>query len=302
VRISELSDHPTDLIRRRRRITGMSAVLLPFTPGGDVDWPGFEAHVARTATAGLIPAVNMDTGYVHLLDGPTRAEVLARTRSVLAGDAFVGGAFDAEDATNIAEHGGTPIVIPAEASGDDVLPAYGKVAGVVDRFLGFELSPAFHPAGRIWDLDTYRSVLDIPQCVGAKHSSLDRGMEWARLRLRDEVRPSFQVLTGNDLAIDMVMYGSDYLLGLSTFAPDAFARRDRLWEADDEGFYELNDSLQHLGDIAFRAPVPAYRHDAAIFLRLRGWIDSDAVPDGVPRRPPWEVELLADAGRRLGVL
>ena len=31
------------------------------------------------------------------------------------------------------------------------------------------------------------------------------------------------VLTGNDLAIDMVMYGSDYLLGLSTFAPEAFA-------------------------------------------------------------------------------
>ncbi len=36
-------------------------------------------------------------------------------------------------------------------------------------------------------------------------------------------RPDFKVLTGNDLAIDMVIYGSDYLLGLSTFAPDAFS-------------------------------------------------------------------------------
>ena len=30
------------------------------------------------------------------------------------------------------------------------------------------------------------------------------------------LRPEFMVLTGNDLAIDMVMYGSDYLLELNT--------------------------------------------------------------------------------------
>ena len=41
--------------------------------------------------------------------------------------------------------------------------------------------------------------------------------------MRDELRPDFLVLTGNDLAIDMVMYGGDYLLGLSTFAPEDFA-------------------------------------------------------------------------------
>ena len=35
----------------------------------------------------------------------------------------------------------------------------------------------------------------------------------------------FRVLTGNDLAIDIVMYRSDYLLGLSTFAPDLSAKR-----------------------------------------------------------------------------
>ena len=35
-----------------RRITGMSAVLLPFTAGGALDWDGFEAHVERTARAG----------------------------------------------------------------------------------------------------------------------------------------------------------------------------------------------------------------------------------------------------------
>ncbi|NIR37108.1 MAG: dihydrodipicolinate synthase family protein, partial [Actinobacteria bacterium] len=78
-----------------------------------------------------------------------------------------------------------------------------------------------------------------PQCIGAKHSSLQRQPEWERLALRDEVRPDFMVLTGNDLAIDMVMYGSDYLLGLSTFAPDRFADRDRLWADGDPAFHEL---------------------------------------------------------------
>lgn len=29
---------------------------------------------------------------------------------------------------------------------------------------------------------------------------------------------------GNDLAIDMVFYGSDYLLGLSAFSVEVFAR------------------------------------------------------------------------------
>jgi dihydrodipicolinate synthase/N-acetylneuraminate lyase len=282
----------------------MSAVLLPFTGDGDVDWAAFEAHVARTADAGLTPAVNMDTGYVHLLDATTRIAVLDRTRSLLGGERFVAGAFDVRDAVDVAQRGGVPVVVPSDSAGAEasgVLAAYTAVAAEVDRFIGFELSPVFHPAGSIWDLSTYRDVLAIDRCIGAKHSSLRRDLEWERLRVRDAVRPEFQVLTGNDLAIDMVMYGSDYLLGLSTFAPDVFAERDRLWAKGDSGFFALDDALQHLGNVAFRPPVPAYRHDAALFLQLRGWIDSDATPPGVPRRPDWERELLADAARTLGL-
>ena len=93
------------------------------------------------------------------------------------------------------------------------------------------------------------------------------------------------VLTGNDLAIDMVMYGSDYLLGLSAFAPDAFARRDAYWRDGDPRFHQLNDVLQYLGAFSFRAPVPAYKHDAAMFLTQRGWIDSDAPHPAAPTRP-----------------
>jgi hypothetical protein len=100
------------------------------------------------------------------------------------------------------------------------------------------------------------------------------------------------VYTGNDLAIDMVMYGSDYLLGLSTFAPDLFARRDALWAAGDPGFYELNDVLQYLGFFAFRNPVPAYKHSAAMFLKLRGWISHDATHPNSPTRPDSDREVL----------
>src|SRR5262249_47676304 len=136
----------------------------------------------------------------------------------------------------------------------------------------------------------------------AKHSSLSRELEWQRLRLRDEVRPDFHVFTGNDLAIDMVMYGSDYLLGLSTFAPDLFARRDAYWAAGDAAFYELNDVLQDLGFLPSRPPVPAYKHSAAMFLKLRGWIESDRTHPRSPIRPDSDRELLRDIAQRMGVV
>ena len=53
--------------RPGRAIVGMSAVLLPHTAVGAIDWPAVAAHVERTVDAGLTPAVNMDTGYVQLL-------------------------------------------------------------------------------------------------------------------------------------------------------------------------------------------------------------------------------------------
>ena len=86
---------PLGLIRPRRKINGMSAILLPFA-SGEIDWRGFTAHIARTADAGLTPAVNMDTGYVNLLDDATRREVLEQTAKVLAGRPFVAGAFVAD--------------------------------------------------------------------------------------------------------------------------------------------------------------------------------------------------------------
>ena len=51
----------------------MSAILLPHRSSIEVDWDAFEAHVTRTSEAGLMPAVNMDTGFVHLLTAVQRA-------------------------------------------------------------------------------------------------------------------------------------------------------------------------------------------------------------------------------------
>src|SRR5690348_2001290 len=64
--VSIINVNPWSLLRPRRKPVGISAILLPFEEKGGVDWPGFRGHVARTAAAGLTPAVNMDTGFGNL--------------------------------------------------------------------------------------------------------------------------------------------------------------------------------------------------------------------------------------------
>ncbi len=310
---------PLLLLRPRRRPKGVSATLLPFTEAGDVDYDALAAHVVRTAEAGLTPAVNMDTGYVHLLDEATRIRVLETARSALGNAPFVAGAFVndrpgdrlARDAyarqiEAIHKFGATPVIFQSyglvERDSAGIVAAYQELARLCDRFIGFELTTDLAPFGRIYDLETYRGLLSIPQCKGAKHSSFHRLPEWERLQLRDRVRPDFIVYTGNDFAIDMVMYGSDYLLGLSTFAPDLFARRDAYWANGAPAFYELNDQLQYLGFFAFRAPGPAYKHSAAQFLKLRGHIQSDRTHPQSPARPASDIDVLRELAHRLGVM
>jgi dihydrodipicolinate synthase/N-acetylneuraminate lyase len=293
--------------------------LLPFTNDGEVDWAGFETLLADTVAAGLVPAVNMDTGYVQLLDPPTRARVLECAAGASGPDGFVAGAFVPDESGApflvdayldalgaVTSAGGTPVVFPSyglnSLDDDQWVAAHDAFGQRFDRFIGFELGPMFVPYGRIYSLSAYEALLDVPSCVGAKHSSLSREAEWDRLAVRDRVRPEFHVFTGNDLAIDMVCYGSDYLLGLSAFAPAAFGERDRRWTEGDRSFHELNDLLQYLGMFAFRAPVPAYRHDAALFLSLRGQIASDATPLGAPRRDQNDRAVLADIAGRLDAL
>jgi len=304
-------------IRPGRRIEGISAVLLPFRKNGKIDFASFEACLRRTWKTGLTPAVNMDTGYANLLTGEQRREVLEVTRRVSCGKKFVGGAFVEGRTGNllalyqeamgeIVDAGGTPILFqssPLKAMSRRQRVKFFKSAVAGCRgTLCFELGEMFAPFGQIYDLAMVEELMGIPEIAGIKHSSLNRELEWKRLELRDRVRPDFKIYTGNDLAIDMVIYGSDYLLGLSAFAPEAFAARDKFWAKSDSRFYALNDLLQYLGCFAFRAPVPAYKHSAAQFLKLRGRIQCDLPPPQALRRPDSDVEILRDISERLDAL
>ena len=297
-----------------RRIEGMSAVLLPFDEQEAIDFDGLRHNLQRTTDAGLTPAVNMDTGYTNLITSQERTQVLKLAREVLNGKPFVAGAFiEGQDGdalslykaavNEIQEYGGTPILFQCSAlkglERQKLVGLYRDVASECKAVLGFELGEMFAPFGQIYDIDTMRDLMEIPQLKGAKHSSLNRELEWQRLNLRDEVRPDFKIYTGNDLAIDLVCYGSDYLLGLSAFCPEAFALRDRLWQQNDSRFYGLNDLIQYLGFFAFRPPVPAYKHTCAQFLQLRGRINSSTPHQKAAQRPESDVEILRDISSRL---
>jgi dihydrodipicolinate synthase/N-acetylneuraminate lyase len=259
----------------------------------------------------------MDTGYANFLSPTERREILNRVAKLAKGRRFIAGAFiEGEsgkpldlylrETSSITAAGGVPILFPCSAiqgmSGREYVGLIGEIGAQCPKFLGFELGQMFVPFGRIWDLETFRALLDIPQLVGAKHSSLSRELEWQRLALRNAHRPDFKVYTGNDLAIDLVMWGSDYLLGLSAFHVEAFGVRDRLWAQGDAGFHELNDWLQYLGMIAFRAPVPAYKHTCAEFLHLRGCIPTGEPHPRNPRRPASDLAILEPIARKLDAL
>ena len=307
-----------DLEKRKRlgrRVEGIAAALLPFTQDGRIDVEAFQSHLRRTQEAGLVNAVNMDTGYVNYLSEQERLSVLQWAREALGPDTrFIAGAYiegaDGEIVSlyrhqmdRIVAHGGTPIIFQSirlqGLSAQEKITIYRDVCRGYTAVLGFELGKMFAANGEMFDEVTLRGLMEIPELTGLKHSSLDRIEEFRRLALRDEVRPEFRIYTGNDLAINMIEYGSDYLLGLATFDPESFAKRDRLWAANDPAYYGLSDALQHLGNVAFRTPVPAYKHSAAIYLHLSGKISSPDTHSLSPRRPAWEVDLMRECALRL---
>jgi dihydrodipicolinate synthase/N-acetylneuraminate lyase len=309
-----------DLITRikpRRQVHGSAAALLPFEDDGRIAVEAFQAHLTATHLAGLRNAVNMDTGYTNYLSSPEKSDVLRWTREALGPDvSFIAGAYIEGEAGNvvslyrremdrIAGFGGTPIIFQTAGlhglTAQEKVSAYREICKGFPEVFGFELGRMFAPNGEIFDEETFRGLMDIPEMKGAKHSSLDRLQELQRLELRDRFRPEFQIFTGNDLGIDMIEYGSDYLLGLATLAPEKFAERDRLWSAGDPAYYALSDALQHLGNVAFRSPVPAYKHSAAIFLHLTQRIPSPRTHPMNPSRAAQEADILRDCAHRLGL-
>ncbi len=301
----------------RRKVQGIAAALLPFDRDGRVAVEAFQEHLRATQRAGLMNAVNMDTGYVNYLDDAEKQDVLRWTREALGPRVpFIAGAYIENQSGDVVElyrkqidcivsFGGIPIIFQTARlhgqSAKDKATVYQALCKGYSQVLAFELGAMFAPNGEIFDEDTFQRLMDIPEITGMKHSSLDRLVELKRLGMRERQRPDFRIYTGNDLGINMIEYGSDYLLGLATFAPEKFAERDRAWEAGDPSYYALADALQYLGNVAFRAPVPAYKHSAAIFLHLTARIPNDLPHPKNLKRPAWESEILRDCAQRLGL-
>ena len=309
-----------EIARRRqpgRKVQGIAAALLPFETDGRVAVHAFQDHLRATQRAGLLNAVNMDTGYVNLLSEEEKCDVLRWTREALGKESqFVAGVYIEGLVGDIVSlyrkqmdavivHGGIPILFQTSRlhgkSSVEKAAVYREACSGYSHVLAFELGQMFAPNGEIFDKEIFRRLMDVPEIKGMKHSSLDRLTELERLELRDRCRPDFRIYTGNDLGINMIEYGSDYLLGLATFAPEKFAERDRLWELGDPAYYALSDALQYLGNVAFREPVPSYKHSAAVFLHLTGRIPSDQTHPKNARRPSWEADILQDCARRLGL-
>jgi dihydrodipicolinate synthase/N-acetylneuraminate lyase len=301
-----------------REVQGISAALLPFEADGRVAVGAFQRHLLATHRAGLMNAVNMDTGYVNYLSDAEKRYVLGWTREALGTDVpFVAGAYIEERSGDlvalyrqemdaIVKMGGIPILFQTARlhgkTSKEKVAMYEAACHEYPHVLGFELGRMFAANGEIFDADTVHGLMDIPELKGMKHSSLDRLVELERLALRDVRRPDFRIYTGNDLGINMIEYGSDYLLGLATFAPEKFAERDRLWIAGDPAYYALSDALQYLGNVAFRDPVPAYKHSAAAFLHLTGRIPTMRTHPKSPERPAWDQEILRSCAQRLGLI
>src|SRR3989442_11389443 len=85
--------------RRRfgRQVQGIAAALLPYESDGKVAVEAFQQHLVATHRAGLMNAVNMDTGYVNYLTDAEKQDVLRWTREALGKDVpFVAGGLNAK--------------------------------------------------------------------------------------------------------------------------------------------------------------------------------------------------------------
>src|SRR5438552_16421501 len=76
----------------RRKVQGIAAALLPFEADGRIAVEACQKHLQTTQRAGLMNAVNMDTGYVNYLGEAEKLEVLRWSWEALGKyGPFVGG-------------------------------------------------------------------------------------------------------------------------------------------------------------------------------------------------------------------
>ena len=165
-------------LRPGRAITGMSAVLLPFQADRSVDWKGFSAHIMWTFEAGLVPAVNMDTGYASLIEESTRTQALEMAQELAAGRRYVAGAFVGDEVGNnfqadayhrqidqIGEFSGTPVVMQSHGLVDQenaaIVESYHLISEWSDEFIAFELGQRFEILTVLDSLTALRGASDL---------------------------------------------------------------------------------------------------------------------------------------------
>ena len=162
------------------------------------------------------------------------------------------------------------------------------------------MAAAFGAPAPLYAADVVTRILDIASLGGLVHASLDRGAEWARVEARDVARPDFRIYSGHERALDMVAYGSDYLLATAGCAPEAFAARDRAWRQGAPVGFELNDALQALATLLYRAPDrrrPPRR--AAMAAGAGRWSGHASPVPGVELRPESDLALYREIHTRL---
>lgn len=308
---------PRPNLAYKRPIRGVAQVIVPTGIDNEPDWESFSAHLERLKKLGLRPAVNMTPTVPELL-GPTYSIGAAwQAGQHFGANFFVGihvldqpGDWFKADAYRrqidaVAETGGTPVLFPshgmAALNDDQWLTAVTDLSTHTNAFLIAEPGPEVSPSPSIRPAQVSLNLIRNPACKGLVHASLSRAAEFDHLRSQAQLRKDFTIWSANDRAIDMAMYGSDYMLLTAAMAPDLFARRDAMWEAGDRSVYELNDLLHYLAMFTSRTPIAAQAHSVLQFMHLRGWLDSDRMPAGSPTRPAGDVAVLRDIAQRLNV-
>ena len=310
--------HPLTLALRHltpsRTIDGAAALPVWLGASGRLDLPGLADRLRETFAAGLTPAVNLFAGSVDRLGREQRMDVLATAAGVARGRRFIAGALPTEDAAPLAvrygraldavvRQGGTALLLPirelAALDGDGLVHLWRQATAGHRGVLVIEMAAAFNAPAPLYAADVVTRILDIASLGGLVHASLDRGAEWARVEARDVARPDFRIYSGHERALDMVAYGSDYLLATAGCAPEAFAARDRAWRQGAPVAFELNDVLQALATLLYRAPIDGARHGALQWLQARGLIGHASPAPGIELRPESDLALYREIHTRL---
>lgn len=313
--------HPLTLALRHltpsRTIDGAAALPVWLDASGRLDLSGLAARMQDAFAAGLTPAVNLFGGSGDRLGHEQRVDVLTTAAGVARGRRFIAGTMPTEDAAPLAtrygravdavvRQGGSPLLLPIRElttlDGDALAHLWRQATAGHRGVLVIEMAPAFGAPAPLYTPDVVTRLLDIASLGGLVHASLDRGTEWARVEARDAARPDFRIYSGHERALDMVAYGSDYLLATAGCAPEAFAARDRAWREGAAVGFDLNDALQALATLLHRHPIDGARHGALQWLQARGLVDQASPVPGITLRPDSDLDLYRELHLRLDTL